>query len=829
MPRPDAAPPAAAAVARFARIEAVLDGALDQPHAARDAFVQNACSDDAALCREVLDLLAAMQASDGYLEQAPVDMQPAAEADMQLGPWTLQRPIGRGGSGEVWLGVRNDGQFEQQVAIKLLRDWEPGDVPRFLREQRLLARLDHPGIARLLDAGSTPGGRPYMVMEFIAGATLTGHARERGLDLDARLALFLQVCDAVAFAHRHLIVHRDLKPQNILVRDDGRVALLDFGIARLVDDAAASAAATHTQRLTPQYAAPEQLAGGAETTSTDVYALGLLLHELLAGQAPWGHLVRQGAMAVLQRAAAGPPPAPSTQASGGDARRLRGDLDAIVHKATRPEPESRYASVEALRQDLENHRALRPVQARGDALGYRLRRALRRYWLAASVSALFVTGLLIALGAVALAQREASRERDIAQTEATRSKAVRDYLAHMFRDASQQSRAGAPLTAKQVLDQAAARVDAGFAADPAAAAEVLKALGELHFYIDDYAGAAPLLERWLTHESAIEDPVAAADVRFTLAETLHRMGRSDDAAQLLAQAQAFWSNNAARHADVLLVSRMLQSQLERQRGDVAGGIATLESALPQRLQRSGPEHFETAVLYTNLGAAYIQAGRFEQGIAVSQEAMRTWAALHMERGNDALNTLNNLAAAHFRQGDMVQAERAFASALALRREAYGPSAATAALIGNYARALLRNGKAATAVPLVEEAEAMALTHAGETSPLTLSLRVTHAEGLLGLQRLDAASGILDALAGLESAALPVVLQLRADVVRGTLFHLRGDASAARAALERVRAMVQTLGPAADAMRDDVDALHRLLDAGSGAGSGARSAGVSDSP
>ncbi len=818
MHQPDGVAQGDEAIRRFARIEAVLDDALDTPAASRELLVRDACGDDVALCNEVLELLAAMAASDGYLERVAADVWPVAEVGVQLGPWTLQRLIGRGGGGDVWLGERNDGQFEQQVAVKLLRDWQPEDIPRFLREQRLLARLDHPGIARLLDAGSTPDGRPYMVMEFVAGAPLTEHARQHALDFDARLALFQQVCDAVMFAHRHLIVHRDLKPQNILVRDDGRVALLDFGIARLMHDASVTHVATRTLRLTPEYAAPEQLAGEAETTSTDVYALGLLLHELLAGQAPWGHLVRQGAMAVLQRATAGPPPAPSTQAASDDARRLRGDLDAIVHKATRPEPDARYASVEALRQDIENHRFLRPVQARGDALGYRLRRTLRRYWLAVSVSLLFVIGLLVALTAVSFAEREAARERDIAQMEASRSKAVRDYLAHMFRDASQQARAGAPLTAKQVLEQAAERVDAGFASDPAAAAEVLKALGELHFYIDDYAGAAPLLERWLAHESTIADSVAAADVRFTLAETLHRMGRSDEAVDLLAQAQTFWSTDAARHADVLLVSRMLQSQLERQRGDVANGIATLEAALPLRLQRSGAESFETAVLYTNLGAAYIQAGRFNEGIAVSQEAMRTWTALHMERGNDALNALNNLAAAHFRQGDMLQAEEAFASALAVRREGYGPSAATAALIGNYARTLLKNGKTGVAMPLIEEAETMARTYAGDSSPLTLSLQVTHAEGLLGLRRFDTAASVLDALAAFDPSSMPAMLQLRADVLRGTLSHARGDMPAARAALQRVRVTAQTLGPAADAVRDEVDALRRLVEtppAGSG--------------
>jgi tetratricopeptide (TPR) repeat protein len=795
---------------RFARIEALLDAALDRPAGEREAMVRDACGDDDVLCAEVLALLAAVAASDGFLESPVAETRPVAEPGLDLGPWRLQQLLGRGGSGEVWRAARHDGRFEQQVAIKFLREWQPEDVPRFLREQRLLARLEHPGIARLLDAGSSASGRPYMVMELVDGLPLTEHAQRHGLGIEARLGLFLQVCDAVACAHRHLIVHRDLKPQNILVRADGRVALLDFGIARLGDEEAAASTSTRTQRFTPQYAAPEQLAGTAETTSTDVYALGLLLHELLVGEPPWGRLARQGVLAILQRAAAGPPPAPSTQVPREQARRLRGDLDAIVQKATRPEPEARYASVEAMRTDIAQHLAARPVQARGDAVGYRLRHALRRHWLASAMVALFVAGLLAALTAVSLAQRETARERDIAQTEAARSKAVRDYLAHMFRDARRDARDGAALTAKQVLDQAATRVEAGFARDPAAAAEVLKALGELHFYIDDYTGAEPLLQRWLARENEIADPAAAADVRFTLAETLHRMGRSDEAARLLATAQDYWAGDPERHADVLLVSRMLQSQLERQRGEIATGIETLERALPLRLQRSGREHVETAALHTNLGAAYIQAGRLDEGIAVSREAMQLWTALRMERGNDALNTLNNLAAAYFRRGDMAEAEQAFASVLALRREAYGPSAASAALIGNYARALLRNGKANEALAHAEEAEAMARTHAGDGSPLTLSLRVTRAEALLELRSFEAAATQLDALLAPRAAALPPALQLRGEILRGRLAQARGDRALAQSALARARGLAASLGAGADASRVEIEALQRSL-------------------
>lgn len=791
----------AADAARFARVEALLDAAMERPEAEREAFL-HAQEGDPAIRAEVLELLRAITASEGFLE-APA-APPVEHEGRRVGAWKLIRRIGRGGMGEVWLGERADGRFEQQVAVKLLRHGVE-DAPRFLREQRLLARLQHPDIARLIDAGSLPDGAPYMVMELVEGVPVLRHCRERGLELPARLALFARICEAVAFAHRHLIVHRDLKPDNILVRADGQPVLLDFGIARPIDGAGSD---TRDLHLTPQYAAPEQLSGGEQSTLTDVYALGLLLHELLTDRSPWGDIASAGVLALLQRAQAGPPPAPSSQAASGPiAKKLRGDLDAIVHKALRPEPAARYDSAEALAQDVRRYLAHEPVAARGTAFGYRARRFLRRYWLAASVLLFVFAGLVAALMAISLAQQEAVRERDIAQTEARRNRAVRDYLSLMFRDASQHAREGAPLTAKAVLDQAAARVASDFTNDPANNAQMLHALGELHFHIGDYAAAEPLLRRWLANEAVIGDPVAAADVRATLAEIVLRMGQREEAMSLLQHAQAFWETEPARHADVLLASRMLQARLQRENGDAAGALATLEAALPQRLQRSGREHFETAALYTNLGVAYVQAGRIEEGIAASQEAMALWRVLKLESGNDALNTLNNLAAAQFRQGDLVSAQVAFADALQLRRQLFGPSAATAALIGNHARVLQGLERYGDALEYAGEAEVMAQQHAGSASPLTQSARITRAELLLALHRFDDAAESLAAFIAEDTVALPVSLQLRAALARTQIHRHRGETDAARQALNEADALFARLGAEVEPFRARLQALH----------------------
>ena len=797
---------------RFDRIERLIDDALKKPPAVRLAHVRAACAGDDALYAETCKLLFAIDASTGFLEPL-VHARPAARdiGGTVLGPWRLLHCLGQGGAGDVWLAERADGRYEQHVAVKLLRHWHAGTAQRFEQEQAVLARLDHPGIARLIDAGSTADGQPYMVMEYIDGRSLMDHCRSHALPPSARLALFEQICDAVAYAHRHLVVHCDLKPANILVRADGRVSLLDFGIARLIDADPGDPDNPHTAnlRLTPQYAAPEQLAGAPQTTQTDVYALGLLLHELLCEHSPWGELVGQGPMAMLQRAIAGPPPAPSSQASQPSlARQLHGDIDAIVSKALRPELDARYVSVEALREDIERHRTHQPVRARGDALIYRLRRGLRRYWIAASVSLLMLAVIVSGSVGVVLAQRQAERERDIAQTEAMRAKAVRDALAHMFRNAGQRAGGDTPLTAKQILSQAAIRIDEDFNDDPATAAQVLHALGELHLYINDYAGAVPLLRQWLAREASIDDPDSAADVRFALAEVLYRMGQADEAVELLHAAQVYWQANSRRHADRLLTSRMLQSQLERQRGDVALGIETLEATLPRRLRRSGERHFETAALLSNLGAAYIQAGRIEDGIDASQRAMRLWQELRLDSGNDALNTLNNLAAAYFRSDDLAQAAEHFEQALAIRREVFGPSAATAALIGNYARVLQRRDDAAAASALIDEAEPMALTHAGEASPLTLSLRITRAELLLAQDKLPEAALQLDALEA--HATIPAALQLRIALARTTYLLDINDIAAAQKSLAAARTMADALGAQALPLRPQIEALAATL-------------------
>jgi tetratricopeptide (TPR) repeat protein len=798
----------------FERVDALVDAALELPPEARASWLRDACGEDGVLLEQASRLLSAIDASEGFLLTGPLPA--SASLPPQLGAWRPERLIGRGGMGEVWLARRCDGRFEQTVAIKSLPAYfSPADVERFLAEQRTLARLEHEGIARLIDAGIGPEQRPYMVMEYVEGTDIVGHCRERVLPLAQRLALFRQVCAAVAFAHRHGVVHRDLKPQNILVNRDGRVRLLDFGIARLLDDNAQDLTQQTRARFTPHYAAPEQLAGGTESTLTDVHALGLVLYEMLAGRGPWQALLGGSQLVLVQRMLAGPPVAPSAATVDPvvSTRQLRGDLDAIIGKALRPEPDARYASVLALDEDIARYLQHQAVAARSGALSYRLRRALRRHWLPVVATTAVILGLAVALVMVAFAHRQAEFERDIARVEAARGKAVRDYIGHMFRNASQQQAGSAPLTAKQVLDQAAARIGDEFASDPSTAAQVMLELGELHLYIDDYVGAEPLLRGWLGLERSVDDPVAAASVRFALAETVFRMGRTEEAQSLLEQAQAFWRTDPRRYVDELLTSRMLESQLLRRSGDIQRAIEVLEQAVVESLRRHGPENFRAAAMHTNLGAAYLDAGDLEAGIDRSRKALGLFERLGMGSGNDALNTLNNLAAGYYRAGDLDSAEQWFARAVALRREAFGPSAATAALLNNYARVLLQTGRLAAASDLASEAAGMAATYAGESSMLALSTRLLAAEiDLAGDPASDLASRLLQLQKDVDTHfGEEHILSARVTLTRSQHAATTGDIAAATQQLQQARQRLEALGAPAASFLNQADTIQALLE------------------
>jgi WD40 repeat protein len=395
---------------RDQEVEDLFAGALEQPEADRALWLERACGDDRELRAEVESLLHAYRSAVHVLDPGMLPGQafapPSADENLAegrtLGPWRLVRLLGTGGMGAVYLGERIDDAFRMQVAIKILSagSFHPGLLSRFRNERQILADLDHPGIARLLDGGTTAGGTPWFVMEYVDGAPIHEAARERGLSLEERLELFLEVAAAVQYAHANLVVHRDLKPGNILLRRDGRPKLLDFGIARVFGAAATSdggdGGARTTWALTPRYASPEQVRGERLTTATDIYSLGVVLYELLTGRHPYGTAGRS--LVEIGRAMEdGAPIPPSRLRDLPDARRFAGDLDTILLKALAREPGRRYAGVVDFAEDIRRHLAGEPVLARGDSAGYRLGRFARRHrGVVASIVAAFLT-LVIAL------------------------------------------------------------------------------------------------------------------------------------------------------------------------------------------------------------------------------------------------------------------------------------------------------------------------------------------------------------------------------------------------------------------------------------------------
>jgi serine/threonine-protein kinase len=496
---------------RWRRIRELSEAAAERPEAERAAWLESV-EPDAELRARALALLAdRTDETKATATTQPSRLSPeaiaaavdatvggTAWAGRRIGAWRLVEAIGRGGMGEVWRAERIDGGFRQHAAIKLMRRGigDADYLGRFEAERQILARLEHPNIARLLDGGALEDGQPWLALEFVRGSDLVRHADARRLDVRERIGLFLGVCAAVAHAHRMLVVHRDLKPSNVMVTDDGTVKLLDFGIAKLLPGAEEHfGTETAAAPLTPAYAAPEQLRREPIGTPTDVYALGLLLHELLTGVLPHRRRGSQSAEALVEILTREPPPASvalerhvdddaertrlarERGADVGSLRRaLRGDLDAIIARALRPRPEDRYASVDALAADLENHLARRPVSARRGSFRYRAGRFVARHRAAVALAGLLAVSLVAGVAAIVVQSSEVARERDRAVLEGQRANSALAFQREIFRRARPATHLGREPTASELLDLGERMLAEDTGLDPGVRATLLEEL-----------------------------------------------------------------------------------------------------------------------------------------------------------------------------------------------------------------------------------------------------------------------------------------------------------------------------------------------------------------
>jgi eukaryotic-like serine/threonine-protein kinase len=668
---------------RWDEADRLFDEALQLPAGERAAWIEQACGGNAALRAQVESLLRADASAERFLEldalrcaATLVDRaETGAVAELRIGPYRVLRELAHGGMGVVYLAERCDGQFEQEVALKLIKRGMDSDEihRRFLAERQILAQLNHPHIARLLDGGVTAEGQPWFAIEYVDGSPITEHCESHGLDPEARLRLFLDVCDAVGHAHQNLVVHRDLKPSNILVTADGQAKLLDFGIAKLLrDESGADPRLTRTglQVMTPLYAAPEQVSGAPVTTATDVYALGAVLYELLTGQR--AHRLDAYTPTEVERVVCRvEPEPPSAVAPVLLRKRLRGDLDTIVLTALQKSSERRYPTVDQLAGDIRRHLDGLPVSARPDTLRYRAAKFVRRHRLGVAAGAAVALSLLAGLAGTAWQARVAAERARAASAEAAKQRAVRDFLVRLFHGSTPGETLGREVSARELLDRGRQQLDTALAAQPDVRAELLTAVANAYGSLglirqaDTLFGQAVALMRTLP-ETGGED---LSDALLGWAGNMMVEARYDDVEPILKEAI---DRQRRRDPDGPGVAGPLR-QLGRMHtftGNHAKAESLLREALAIDLRYHGAESWQAAEGSEVLGAEMLREGR----VAAADSLLGTALAIRrriLPPGHPVLLwTLGQLAAVRRAQGDDAGAERMLEEVLAGQRRLF---------------------------------------------------------------------------------------------------------------------------------------------------------------
>ncbi len=587
----------------------------------------------------------------------------ATLAGQKLGAYVLEAPLGEGGTGTVWRARRDDGRFEGVVAIKLLHLSLLGGVgaERFRREGSILARLEHPNIARLMDAGFTPGGQPYLVIELVQGERLDRHCNARHLDVDARLGLFRDVLMAVASAHSHLVVHRDIKPSNILVTQSGVVKLLDFGIAKIIEEESQASDTTDLTRewgraMTPEYAAPEQLRGDSVTTATDVYALGGLLYELLTGQLPHPKR-RRGPLHHATADLESEPVKPSTcMPSTALRRRIEGDLDTIVMRALKPSAGERYPTVSAMLEDVLRHLDGRPVLARADSWLYRASKFIGRNKggsaVVAGVALALLGGahaqvaVLVALAAGTLLAswqaRSAQAQARAARLAQQRAEEVKKFIASIFTEAKPRDGQGGVVTAADLLTSAFHRIDAELGANPAVAGELGVLVAESCSRLGDVALGARALQAALPRCTQVYGAIHALTLqgRTLELEALNHLGDFDKAQPLLPALLADLRSQLPAQAARLSFALQESSYLWAKREDETVSLADAQEAVAVAELHFGPLHEQTLQAMGFLSNTWMHFSRYAQALSVGDQSMqRARQALAGQRPHSVLTEL----------------------------------------------------------------------------------------------------------------------------------------------------------------------------------------------
>ena len=733
---------------------------LELDEADREARLAERCAGDPALAEAVRGLLRGHAREGAFDRMAaavgvphdpgdtgledPHPDDPASGA--RLGPYEVVRLLGRGGMGSVHLARRADGQFEQEVALKLHAGGLTGAEARgrFLAERQILARLSHPNIARLLDGGVAGDGRPWFAMELVEGRPIDVHCDEGRIGVEGRIRLFLDVCEAVAYAHRNLVVHRDLKPSNILVEPGGAVKLLDFGIAKLLDAESlpepSDLTRTGVRVLTPDWASPEQVLGEPITTSSDVYQLGLILYVLLTGRrartlatgaidevvrAATTSQARRPSDAVTQNGqAADGLPLPSSEEVARRRgatperlwRRLRGDLDNIVLTAMRREPERRYGSAAELADDLRRHLDGHPVRARPDTLRYRTSRFVARHRGAlAAVATVFVLLAVLAITNAVQARRIA-RERD-------RGRQVTDFLESLFLSADPEVAQGDTITLREVLDRGADRIRSELADQPVVRAELTAVLARVYGNLDLWDQSVAL--RGEVHDlllsPSLDDDAAVGNAALQLAYARARTGDLEGVPPLLDEAEARLRRAGLEGSERAAVLSGLGHGWQLV-GDLVRAQPLLEEALAAH-RAAGDRTEETARTLSNLGALHLALGRPAEAEAYLEEGLAIRRALYPPDHLLVARSLENLAHAFTAGGALPQADSALLEVLRIKRRVYPPGhTQIAATVAARGAVLREEGRLAEAEGLMREALDDLASAEGADHPRVAELR-----------------------------------------------------------------------------------------------------------
>jgi serine/threonine-protein kinase len=683
---------------RFLRVDAIFDAVLDLPAAEQELFIDRECRDDAELRAEVLQLLRAFHRSGGFLESPAVQLaEPLLDGTdvldesvpERIGPFRVMREIGRGGMGRVFLGERADGQFEQRVALKLIGHWAPRLVHRFLEERRIVALLEHPHIARLIDGGITEGGLPYFAMEYVDGEPIDRYCDARNLSLKGRLELFADVCEAVTWAHNHSVIHRDLKPSNILVTSEGQVKLLDFGIAKLLRTQGANTDETRTEfiAMTPDFAAPEQVRGESVSTATDVYSLGVLLYLLVSGHRPYD--LHGKPPAEVERVVCGfEPPKPSTNAPDSLRRQLRGDLDLIVMKALHKEEQRRYQSPAALAEDLQRFRLGHPIAARPDSARYRLGKFVRRNRTAVLLAATTAVALLAATGFSLVQMQKARTQQLAAEREARRANAMSELQTVLAGDSRDQD--GQPLSPAARIAMAEGVAVRRFGSEPWLASILLTDLSGRYLEAGDLEAQRGMLgrARAIALDARAMTELALADCMRANSYWIEDI--LDSARADVNEAKAALATLRTREPDTEATCLEAEGKLLQATGSPDSGVALLKRALA--LVEAAPDGEQRLGLANSLAEVLRLSGRTREAVPYFQRILAELEATGYGESEAVPNVVNFLASSFVDLGEMVALDSSIRRFIRDREAVHGTGRVPTLLAFQYARAKLGIGE-----------------------------------------------------------------------------------------------------------------------------------------